>query len=53
MISVLLPPLLLCTDAVHRRSGRGRPAADRRGEVASSGGGESTEHPEGGHAHVQ
>lgn len=42
-----------CADAVHRRSERGGPAADGRGEVAPSAGGERTEHPEGGHAHVQ
>lgn len=41
------------TDAVHRRSERGGPAADGGGEVAPSAGGERTEHPEGGHAHVQ
>lgn len=45
--------VLLCADAVHRRAGRGRPAAHRRGEVAPPGGGERTEHPEGGQTHVQ
>lgn len=45
--------LLLSTDAVYRRSGRGWSAAHRRGEVAPSGWGECTEHPEGGQSHVQ
>ena len=45
--------VLLCADAVHRHSGRGGPAAHRRGEVAPPDGGERTEHPEGGQTHLQ
>lgn len=51
-----LTSAVLCAspaDAVHRRSERGGPAADRGGQVAPPGGGERTEHPEGGEAHVQ
>lgn len=45
--------VLFCADAVHRLSERGGPAADWGGGLATPGGGERTEHPEGGHAHVQ
>lgn len=45
--------VFVCADAVHRRSGRRGPDADWRGEVAPSGGGERTEHPEGGNTNVQ
>lgn len=45
--------VLFCADAVRRLSERGGPAADWGGEMAPPGGGERTEHPEGGHTNVQ
>lgn len=41
------------TGAVHRLAEWWRPAADWRSPLAPAAGGERTEHPQGGHAHLQ
>lgn len=43
----------LHTDAVHRCSGWGGPASNRRSDMAPSGGGKRPEHPEGSQPHLQ
>ncbi|CAF89955.1 unnamed protein product [Tetraodon nigroviridis] len=47
------PSALACAGAVHRLPERGGPAADRGGQVAPPAGAERSEHPEGGHTHLQ